>query len=722
MGLNLKLIRSPNTFLGQQMRMIVLACVIVLSVSLSVTLVYETYQFKNDSLGRLKTIADMIAAENSAALAFGDYGAVQNSLRILAADETILQLFVFDASQNPVAWYVRGAGDVRPPDLAERAEEVLKDAGDYFFEMSPEVARPVIVDRERLGTVAIEMDGKVFVEKLTASAGIGVAILFVAVFASYLLAMKLGRIVTQPISSLLATIREVADTKNYTCRAQVGGVREVVELSEGFNSMLLEIERRDLQLMARQDKLHKMANYDSLTSLPNRSLFNDRLNQALRHAKRTDERMAVLFIDLDEFKPVNDTYGHKAGDSLLIEVARRLEGITRIDDTVARLGGDEFTVFLQGLKSEEDAQLIANKHLDNLRAPYQYGDKQLFISASIGIAFSPEHGGTAEVLVKSADTAMYHAKSKGKNNIVVFQEWMYGEMSEKLSLQNDLRRVVEKGELVLHYQPRINLKTGKCISLEALVRWRHPERGLIPPMTFIPLAEETGAILKIGEWVLREATRQLNDWHHKGLYIPRVSVNVSPKQFVRQNIVELVKSVVADSKLCFKNLELEITETALMSDMTQSVAILRQLQELGVNISIDDFGTGYSSLSSLRILPISILKVDRSFVMQAHESDDDARILSAIIAMAKSLNLEVVAEGVELARHVELLKKFNCTEAQGYYFAKPMEPEKLKDFLSDNGYLPTVLPPEMACLKSPERASGCLGNRFCRVREAVSGH
>jgi diguanylate cyclase (GGDEF)-like protein len=430
-------------------------------------------------------------------------------------------------------------------------------------------------------------------------------------------------------------------------------------------------------------KIRHLAYHDILTGLPNRALFSDRLTQALHHAGRVNEKLAVLFCDLDDFKLINDTHGHRIGDLLLIEAAQRMSRITRSGDTLARLGGDEFIIFLHDIESADIALLVARKHLNNLLSPYQIDDNQLFVSASIGIALYPDHAGSADDLIKSADSAMYQAKQRGKNNVEFFTQTMYCMASKRLSLQGDLRRALENKEFILHYQPRVSLRDGSWSGVEALLRWQHPERGLISPLTFIPLAEETGLIMELGEWVLREATMQMHQWHCDGIPLARVSVNVSPLQFRRQNIVELVRSALTDASLCSHALELEITESALMDDMDKSIATLKQLQRLGVKISIDDFGTGYSSLSHLRSLPVNILKIDRAFTMNAHESEEDAQILAAIIAMAHSLKLGIVAEGVECEGHETLLVTHRCQEAQGFYYAAPMPLEAITNLLHE---------------------------------------
>jgi diguanylate cyclase len=477
-------------------------------------------------------------------------------------------------------------------------------------------------------------------------------------------------------------------------------------LAKSFNEMLSEIEQRDEDLLDRQNQLHHMANFDSLTGLPNRVLFNDRLEQALRRAARTGEKLAVLFIDLDNFKMVNDTHGHRTGDQLLLETTTRLAAITRAVDTLARLGGDEFTIILQDVKTAENALLVARKHIKNLFQHYLIDNRQLFVSASIGVAIYPEHGTTMEALVKNADAAMYVAKEKGKNSVEIFSDSINSKLSEKLLLSNDLYRALEQGEFELHYQPRINLTRNSWASAEALIRWNHPKLGRVPPDKFIPLAEKNGMIFPIGEWVVREACRQLHQWHCQGFHLPRISVNVSPLQLQRQDLIGIVKDALSSNNLCAQALELEIVESALVEDSGRSVSLLKELQNIGVKISIDDFGTGYSSLSYLRNLPIDILKIDRSFMINAHESEEDRRIIAAICAMALSLGLEVVTEGVENVEQEQILKDNRCQEAQGYYYDRPMPADELSQrfmtsqiLLEEFDYsLPTAADTPAGCL------------------------
>lgn len=734
-----RLFRQYESFCGQQRFVIMTACSIVLLISIGSSLVYEFDAFNRDSRSHLAALADILAADVSAALVFNESTEVNKTLKALEADPSIRQSFVLNSRGEIAGWYGKDLKQM-PHDVEERLKLFKQEFARSPFHMSPTVSRPIMHEKEQLGTILMELDSSILTHKLLVTCGIGTLIMLLSLLGSYLLARRLGQMITAPILSLSATMDEISRTKDYGLRAKVNGVAELAHLAEGFNEMLNEISRRDEALLERQESLHRLANYDTLSKLPNRAMFGDRLAQALHRSERTAEKLAVLFIDLDNFKLVNDTHGHRIGDLLLEEVSRRLEQETRADDTLARLGGDEFIVFLQNIQSADNAIRVARKHLHNLQNAYQLEEKQLFISASIGIALYPEHGKTAEVIVKSADTAMYQAKEKGKNNIELFSHTLYSKVSERLSLQGDLRRALKDGEFVMYYQPRINLQTGQWSGVEALVRWQHPELGLISPLAFIPLAEETGLIMQLGEWVLREACRQLHRWHCEGIHLARISVNVSPVQFRRQNIVGLVKSAISDASLCTQALELEITESALMDNMEQAVSILQQLQHMGVNISIDDFGTGYSSLSHLRTLPVNILKIDRSFLLNAHELKEDAQILAAIIAMAHSLNLDIVAEGVECEKHQALLHAQGCREAQGFFYAGPMPADELADMLRRNNHsLESVRYPVghdlqhfrcnllngtgkrgeddtgLVCLQVPNRPPACQGKRVCET-------
>jgi diguanylate cyclase (GGDEF)-like protein len=677
-----RIFQSVPSFRSKQRLVIMLACSIVLAATMACFLVYSYFTFNHESRERLSALGNIIGENVGVALALEDEQAVIKSLAALQADPTIKQIFVLNSQDQVIAYYHHNKV-VAPADLQLRLQYVRAENKNDFLDLCPEVEMPVLWSGIQIGSILIEQNENVITSKIIASIGIGSLILLLALGFSYILAERFQKIITGPVTAMANAMKEVSHTRNYSKRVAASGSDEMDQLADHFNEMLSEIERQEGNLLERQEQLYQLANFDTLTSLPNRAHFSDRLYQALRRAARTGELLAVLFIDLDNFKMINDTHGHLTGDHLLKETAARLAAGTRADDTLARLGGDEFTIFLQDVKTEENAMAVARKHVESLFQPYLNEGKQLFISASIGVALFPEQGTSAETLMKNADSAMYLAKEKGRNRVELFNDSLHLDISKRLDLSNDLHRALEHGEFELYYQPRINLERNSWASAEALIRWNHPELGIIAPDMFIPLAEQTGLILPIGEWVLREACRQLHQWHCQGFNLPRISVNVSPIQLQRQDLVSITRDALASNNLCTQALELEIVESALVEDSGRAITVLEELRNIGVKISIDDFGTGYSSLSYLRSLPIDILKIDRSFLLRAHESKKDDLILTAIIAMSLSLGLEVVTEGVEFAEQEQILKNNNCQEAQGFYFAHPMPAgEMLNRFVS----------------------------------------
>ena len=430
-----------------------------------------------------------------------------------------------------------------------------------------------------------------------------------------------------------------------------------------------------------EEQIEFHAYHDVLTHLPNRKLFTDRLRHSITRARRNGRPVAVMFIDIDHFKTVNDTLGHTAGDELLLEMARRLRDCVREDDTVARLGGDEFTIVLSDLRHPEDAVNIAGKILDAVQEPLSIGSTPLSVSASIGIALYPADGVDAESLLRNADSAMYRAKEGGRNTYQLCTHEMKQRAMERLAVESRLRTALHQEQLMLMYQPQVSLADGRMIGVEALVRWNDPERGLVGPDAFIPIAEETRLILPLGEWVLRTACRQASEWQDAGAGPLRIAVNLSARQFVQQDLVEMVRSALEESHLDPSLLDLEITETTAMQNAEITVDVLRALRALGVGISLDDFGMGYSSLHYLKRFPITAVKIDRAFVKDLETSAGDAAIVGAVIVMARSLRLRVVAEGVETAEQYGFLRNRECDEAQGFYFSRPVVAEELTRML-----------------------------------------
>lgn len=541
---------------------------------------------------------------------------------------------------------------------------------------------------------------------------------------SIVVSAAITRRITSPLARLAGVADKLASGELEQAPVQVSGGGEVEEIAKILNGVIaglsqyktrmdvdhqllsMKVDERTSQLSRRNEELNKavqqvtrtknrlrqLAYYDSLTSLPNRRLFTEQLSLLLRLAQRNKQNLALLFLDLDNFKRINDSLGHSAGDLLLREVGNRLSNCVRDSDVVAhyvdngakidvsRLGGDEFTVVLNQVDSLESAGLVAERLIAALMEPMMIEGHELVVTPSIGIAMAPDHANDVEGLLRCADTAMYHAKSVGKSGYLVYDGEMDAAGIDRLTLETDLRRAVERDELVLHFQPQVDTNTGGVVGAEALIRWQHPEQGLIPPFRFIPLAEEMGLIGELGDWALRAACREMNRLQSIGLRLPKVAVNVSAMQFT-PSFIRSVKDILDETGVAPTMLELELTEGVVMGDTNASVQALAELKEMGVSLSIDDFGTGYSSLSYLSRFPLDELKIDRSFVIAAGNSEQDASLVVAIIAMAKGLGLKVVAEGVETPEQYHFITSSGAHVIQGYLFSKPVPASELEALL-----------------------------------------
>jgi diguanylate cyclase (GGDEF)-like protein len=474
-----------------------------------------------------------------------------------------------------------------------------------------------------------------------------------------------------------------SDTRNLRPRASFEAWREVTEgqakpwtpedikLAQALGIHLyMAVMQRRVEAM-----LQHQASHDRLTGLPNRMLFDERLSLALAHTHRYGEILAVVFLDLDNFKTINDTLGHAVGDRLLQIVAERLRGCLRPEDVLARWGGDEFTLLLFPIGNAEDTAKIATKILDTLNAPLKLEGQELHIKASLGIALAPYDGEDAETLLKNADAAMYRAKQQGRNNYQLYTSAIGTKAQERLVLENNLYKALERQEFRLHYQPQIDLRTGEIVGMEALIRWQNQELGFISPSLFIPLAEEMGLINAIGEWVLWTACAQNRTWQSLGLPAIRMAVNLSALQFQQKNLVNIIAQVLESTKLEARYLELEITESIAMHDIPVTISVLRTLRSMGIQIAVDDFGTGYSSLSSLKHFPLDKLKIDQSFVRELVTDSFDAAIVKALIALGHGLKLNVIAEGVETQEQLAFLRSVKCDGMQGYLLSRPLSAE-----------------------------------------------
>ncbi|HEX6112078.1 MAG TPA: EAL domain-containing protein [Geminicoccaceae bacterium] len=437
---------------------------------------------------------------------------------------------------------------------------------------------------------------------------------------------------------------------------------------------------------ATEEQILYDATHDALTGLPNRALFDDRLATALKHSARRQEMLAVLFLDLDRFKMINDTLGHTIGDTLLVALSRRLCTAVRAEDTVARMGGDEFIFILRGLRSAEDAVKPAQKILEAIRPPFHVGGHELHVTASIGISLYPADGPGPDQLLKCADLALYRAKDRGRDRIQLYNPTLNVRVFEQMVLEKRLRRAIEQRQFVLVYQPQVGLDGGEVVGFEALLRWRHPELGLVPPDEFVPLAEENGLIEPLGSWVLRTACSQHRAWREAGHPALRLAVNVSARQFRHNDLERRIRDVIDETGMDARYLELELTESVLMQEGDQTASVLADLNELGIGLALDDFGTGYSSLSYLKRFPITRVKIDRSFVRDIATSDGDAAVARAVIAMAHGLGVAVVAEGIETLEQLAILRRYGCDEGQGYLLGRPVMPSEVPDVVRRQGW------------------------------------
>jgi len=469
----------------------------------------------------------------------------------------------------------------------------------------------------------------------------------------------------------------------------VTGVFAILALLYGFLYFIVHraaiiMREQEKQKLQHAEEIHHQAHHDSLTGLANRKMFTDKLEEAIKRSKRFDKPFAVMFFDLDRFKLINDSLGHDVGDQLLCVASKRIASAIRETDSVFRMGGDEFTVIAESLNSPDDAAIIANRIIRNMSQPIQLESHELIVTTSIGIAIFPKDDNSIEQIIKDADAAMYRAKELGRNQFQFYTDDMNARSLERLAIENDLRKALKNKEFELFYQPKANSNGRDIVGMEALLRWRHPERGLMTPDKFLSYLEDTGLIIPVGEWVIEKACQDIRRWIDEGNQAMRVSVNLSSAQFRSDLLVSKIARILKETEIEPQYLELELTESMLVENTLSVIEILQQLKQIGVYISIDDFGTGYSSLNYLKSFPIDYIKIDRSFIKDLENSEKDAAITSAIATLAHSLNMQVVAEGVENEQQMEYLRSQGCQQVQGYLIGKPMPIQQLKEMMAKN--------------------------------------
>jgi len=504
------------------------------------------------------------------------------------------------------------------------------------------------------------------------------------------LIINIRNVVLKPISSMIYTIQHSGRNGIPLNKIFIKGSYEVSVLAKTINAMIdsiksthKELEEQKAELIAQKDTLHYQAHHDALTGLANRVLFYDRLEHAIEKSKKLDSKIAVLFIDLDHFKEINDSVGHDVGDDVLVEVSSRLQNVIRKQDTLSRLGGDEFTVLLENIVRSEDVSWIASKILATLQEAVKIDDKSFFISSSIGISIYPDDGETSIDLLKYADAAMYKAKDEGRNNFQYYSSDMTEKAFERIMLETNIRQGLENEEFVVYYQPQIDGTTDTMIGMEALVRWNHPSMGIVSPAKFMPVAESSGLIVKVDRYVMKHAMQQVSDWYAQGKKPGVVSLNLCIQQLQQKDFFEVLKSLMIETQCKAEWIELEVTEGQVMTRPEEAIKILQEISNLGIRLAVDDFGTGYSSLSYLKRLPIDKLKIDQSFIRDLPDDEEDIAISKAVISLAENLNLKIIAEGVETQEQKEFLVENGCSLIQGYLYSKPIPADELqKEFLS----------------------------------------
>jgi diguanylate cyclase len=649
-------------------------------------------------LDRARTDAMMTSANLSVAMVFHDVKSAHDILAFLAASRAIKSAVVYDKEGQLFASYDR---DGQGQDRSHMALRPIPDHAHYRLGVTElRWYQPFQYQDERLGTMVVVGDLYTVYGGLLSYIGMLLFLLGVSLSLANLALNRMQARITRPLRHLSGVAGQILEAGDFSIRVPDNSANEIGQLGQTFNGILERIQRRELELTTEiterrrvQEQLDFLAHFDNVTGLHNRHYFNERLEQTVAEAVAAGTRAALIFIDLDNFKNFNDTLGHATGDEVLRIVAQRVSHTVRSDDVLSRVGGDEFAIIVRDLPDVSVAEQVAKKFLQALAAPVFINGREVFISASIGISVCPDDATDVQDLLKYADSAMYYAKNSGKNAYSVFAPRMRRATERRFAIEVSLRRALERNELRLLYQPKVDTLRRRIIGAEALVRWLSPELGLLSPHEFIPLAEETGTIIQIGEWVLQQACQQLKAWHEQGHEHLQIAVNLSGRQLRELNVVDKVREVLERSAIAPGALELELTESMLMDAGQQTIAKLRALKNTGIRLAIDDFGTGYSSMSYLKMFPIDTLKIDQSFVRDLPGNSDDCAIVQAIIAMGRNLQLQVVAEGIEKQNQADFLRVYGCVKAQGMLYGEPMTASAFEALLAAEGREPVSSAP-----------------------------
>ncbi len=657
---------------------IVSTCIAMALATVTFTIQY-TETIHNDLEKRIDIQSKALAQNIAAAVVFGDTASGKEVLSAFAVDQTVLAAMVRNERELFVEYYSDGLN--RETDFSDK---------DIHF-----TTTPIEVDGEKVGDITVLVSYSSLNSRVYRIVAFSIATFFIAITIALIISYRLQRTISEPILELRDFAESVASNSDYKSRIKLSSDDEIGDLAEAFDHMLDQIEHRDnhleKQVRQRTAELEKLADefrhrafHDSLTGLPNRALLNERFGSIISHAKRTKTLIGTLLLDLDNFKTINDTLGHDFGDELLKLIAHRIQTVVRGEDIISRIGGDEFVVMVQDIDSAADLEVIAQNILAELRKDIVLFDQRIKSSVSIGGALYPDDGTDLLTLKRNSDLAMYSAKESGKNQYRLFGKDMTDMSNQRLVVQNDLQSAIENGELEVFYQPKVDTSTGIALGCEALVRWHHPQEGFLNPDEFIPFAEENGLIRPLDYYVIRNVCQRISFWQEQGMISVPVAVNLSGLHFQNEDILTVLEDALTESNINSDMLEIELTEAILIDDPDRALNILKKIRAMNIKVSLDDFGTGYSSLSYLRSLPIDIVKLDKSFIDRIVKNQQDLAITKGIVTLAKSLNLGVVAEGVESEEQLALLLKMGCEQVQGYYFSKPQPAKWIQDWLREN--------------------------------------
>ncbi|NRB41582.1 MAG: EAL domain-containing protein [Pseudomonadales bacterium] len=673
---------------SKQVLVIILINALALCIASTAFLLSNAETNKERELEQIISTSKILEGILTTSLTFQDTHSAHAQLNKLQNNPSVLYVGVYDKDKNFFANYV-GTRHFDRPNVDNYA------LGMSHKEGSVQRFSKVMLDNEIVGYLLFIQDASSLTSDISRHAVITLAVFIVSLLFAYVLSLFMQRWLSKPIKDLVEVIQHITTNKDFDQRLKPRHNDEIGQLINSFNTMLEVIKSRDAKLRKHGEELedlvnlktrqlHQRSNYCQLTKLPNRHFFIEQLERQIEVSKLDGTSIAVLFMDLDRFKVINDNLGHEIGDDVLREVAQRLENVLESKDIVARWGGDEFVVFLPSMKKQEDIVASARSIIMALEEVIILDDRQLHISASVGISVYSEHGNDAFTLLKNADICMYRAKQRGAGTFTFYDASIDVASTDRLSMETKLRRALEEGKLNLVYQPKINIQKYDISGVEALLRWHDDELGDIPPSQFIPLAEEIGIINKIGEFVIRTACKQFADWRLLGMPAVRIAINLSPTHLAENDLVDKIQQELAFYNIDPQYLELEITEETFLDGNNQCQKNLATLHDLGFRIAIDDFGTGYSCLSYLIDLPVSTLKIDGSFVRKLGTKPENDGIVSAILTLGHGLGLEVVAECVETAEQLRFLKTSGCDIIQGYYFSKPLSPDDLVHYVLEN--------------------------------------